>query len=139
MTRAGTIQTHRAVCGATANVREDPALQENIHPSVVRRLLASMITGYRRAISPYLGPRCRFTPSCSEYAQEAILLRGPIIGIGLAVFRLLRCQPLCAGGYDPVPLPRAARTRVARSVRDSLQDSDPTDASDASAEGAPAC
>ena len=98
-----------------------------------------MITAYQRVLSPYLGPRCRFTPSCSEYAQEAILLRGPLLGIALAVFRLLRCQPLSKGGYDPVPLPRAARAAAARSVRDSFSESDPTDASDASAEGAPAC
>jgi putative membrane protein insertion efficiency factor len=98
-----------------------------------------MITAYQRVLSPYLGPRCRFTPSCSEYAQEAILLRGPVVGLGLAAFRLLRCQPLCAGGYDPVPPSRAARAAAARSVRDSFSESDPTDASDASAEGAPAC
>jgi putative membrane protein insertion efficiency factor len=120
-------------------------------------LLAGAITAYQQLISPWLGPRCRFTPSCSEYAREAILVRGPVVGLALAIFRLLRCQPLCAGGYDPVPLPRAAR--AARSVSDSSEDgtskdgvtqdgitkdsitkdSEPTDAADASAEGAPAC
>lgn len=139
MTSAGTTSTRRAATDAVADERTVAQPQEDVRPGVVRRLLAGVITGYQRALSPYLGPRCRFTPSCSEYAREAILLRGPILGMGLAVFRLLRCQPLCAGGYDPVPLPRAARAAAARSVRDSLQDSDPTDAPDASAEGAPAC
>src|SRR5690349_1913178 len=105
MTSAGTTSTPRVGLGDTAEERSDEQPLERVRPSLVRRFLAGMITGYQRVISPYLGPRCRFTPSCSEYAQEAILLRGPILGIGLAVFRLLRCQPLCAGGYDPVPLP----------------------------------
>lgn len=113
----------------------ETARPDEPRPGFVRRALIGAITGYQRLISPWLGPRCRFTPSCSEYAQEAILLRGPVIGVALAAFRLLRCQPLCAGGYDPVPLPRAARDAATRSVRDV----DPTDASDASAEGAPAC
>jgi putative membrane protein insertion efficiency factor len=118
----------------------DAASQKPVaRPGVVRRLLVGIITAYQRLISPYLGPRCRFTPSCSEYAREAILVRGPLFGIALAVFRLLRCQPFCAGGYDPVPLPRADRAAAARSVSDSLHDSDPTDAPQASAEGAPAC
>jgi putative membrane protein insertion efficiency factor len=119
-----------ATAPATASTTHDEP-----RPGFVRRLLVGAITGYQRLISPWLGPRCRFTPSCSEYAQEAILLRGPIIGVALAAFRLLRCQPLSAGGYDPVPLPRAARASGTRSVKDV----DPTDASDASAEGAPAC
>ena len=138
MTRAGT-ELARPVCPGHADKQEASEPPPAERPSVVRRLLVGMITGYQRLLSPYLGPRCRFTPSCSEYAQDAILLRGPLLGIALAVFRLLRCQPLSKGGYDPVPLPRAARAAAARSVRDSLQDSDPTDASDASAEGAPAC
>jgi putative membrane protein insertion efficiency factor len=119
---------------ATAPALE-PVSQDERRPGFVRRLLVGAITGYQRLISPWLGPRCRFTPSCSEYAQEAILLRGPVIGLALAAFRLLRCQPLCAGGYDPVPPPRAARDAARRSVRDV----DPTEASDASAQGAPAC
>ena len=141
MTNAATTgATTQSTSGAdpAAGARE-PGHRYQPHPTFVRRLLVGVITGYQRLISPWLGPRCRFTPSCSEYAQEAILLRGPVLGVGLAVFRLLRCQPLCAGGYDPVPLPRAVRGPAARSVRDSLKDSDPTDASDASAEGASAC
>lgn len=136
MTSAGTTDlTARVRSGSDAAVVPAETGPKEMRPSVVRRLLAGSIAGYQRLVSPWLGPRCRFTPSCSEYAKEAILVRGPIIGVALAVFRLLRCQPLCAGGYDPVPLPRAARADAARSVRDL----DPTDAPDASAEGAPTC
>jgi len=54
-------------------------------------------------ISPLLGPRCRFYPSCSCYAIDAISKRGILVGLFLALRRLLRCHPLSPGGYDPVP------------------------------------
>lgn len=58
---------------------------------------------YQRCISPILGPSCRFTPTCSQYAVEAIKKYGPVKGLYLTVRRLLRCHPWGGSGYDPVP------------------------------------
>jgi len=64
---------------------------------------------YRAVLSPLKGgPSCRFLPTCSEYAIDAVKQRGIIVGGGLAAWRILRCNPLCRGGLDPVP---ARRTR----------------------------
>lgn len=68
------------------------------------RLLLSLIRGYQRWLSPLLGARCRFYPSCSSYAHIAISRFGGIRGSWLAVLRILRCQPLCKGGVDEPPL-----------------------------------
>lgn len=67
------------------------------------RMLILPIVAYRRWISPALPARCRFYPSCSAYALEAISTHGVLRGLRLATWRLLRCQPFNAGGYDPVP------------------------------------
>jgi putative membrane protein insertion efficiency factor len=67
------------------------------------RLFKASIIGYRWVLSPLLGPRCRFFPSCSAYALEAIDRHGPRRGLVLSVRRLGRCHPWCEGGYDPVP------------------------------------
>ncbi|MDD3118838.1 MAG: membrane protein insertion efficiency factor YidD [Victivallales bacterium] len=65
---------------------------------------------YQKIVSPWLPPVCRFTPTCSHYAVEAIKRYGAWRGGWLTVWRLLRCQPFCKGGYDPVPeLPRSRR------------------------------
>lgn len=69
----------------------------------VARLLTVPIVAYRRYVSPALPARCRFYPSCSAYAQEALAKHGALLGIGLAIRRLLRCHPFHPGGYDPVP------------------------------------
>ncbi len=69
----------------------------------VRRFLMLLIRAYQLAISPLLGPRCRFYPSCSCYAHEAIERHGPALGLWLAIKRILRCHPFTPGGYDPVP------------------------------------
>lgn len=69
----------------------------------MKRVLMAIIRFYKRAISPYLGNACRFTPTCSEYAIEAIGKYGALKGFGLALWRILRCNPFCKGGYDPVP------------------------------------
>jgi putative membrane protein insertion efficiency factor len=61
------------------------------------------VRGYQRLLSPLLPPSCRFAPTCSEYAAQAILEHGIVRGVGLAMFRLLRCHPFHAGGYDPPP------------------------------------
>ena len=66
-------------------------------------LLVLPIRFYQICISPLLGPSCRFTPTCSEYAKQAIMKHGPIKGLGLAIWRLLRCNPWGGSGYDPVP------------------------------------
>lgn len=58
---------------------------------------------YRYLVSPIIGPRCRFTPTCSEYADEAIAVHGPIRGTYLAMRRIVRCHPWGSLGYDPVP------------------------------------
>ena len=67
-----------------------------------------LIKFYRAAISPLLGPRCRFEPSCSAYAEEALRQHGVIKGLGLAAWRLGRCHPFARGGIDPVPQPLGA-------------------------------
>ncbi len=72
------------------------------------RILLLLIAFYRRAISPLLGPHCRYAPSCSEYAAEAIRTHGAIRGSWLAATRVARCHPWSAGGVDPVP----ARTKA---------------------------
>lgn len=66
-------------------------------------LLLSLLRAYRYAISPLLGNRCRFYPSCSEYASCALQEHGVLKGLWLTVRRLLRCHPLHSGGFDPVP------------------------------------
>jgi putative membrane protein insertion efficiency factor len=68
-----------------------------------QRLLALLIRGYQRLLSPLLPPSCRFHPSCSQYALEAIDRHGALKGSWLAVRRLARCHPFNAGGFDPVP------------------------------------
>ena len=74
-------------------------------PSPVARLLLAVLAGYRRWISPLLGPRCRFAPSCSAYAAEAVAEHGAARGSWLAARRLVRCHPFHPGGFDPVPPP----------------------------------
>ena len=69
----------------------------------MRSLLAAVIRFYQLAISPLYPSCCRFTPSCSQYAREAVLKHGSLRGSWLAALRLARCHPLCRGGYDPVP------------------------------------
>ena len=78
--------------------------------SWLRKGIIGLLKGYKRFISPLLPPACRFEPSCSEYAMEAIELHGSWHGSRLALWRLLRCNPFCRGGFDPVPTePRRRR------------------------------
>ncbi|RPJ73059.1 MAG: membrane protein insertion efficiency factor YidD [Desulfobacteraceae bacterium] len=67
------------------------------------RLLHWVIRAYQLTLSPVLGPACRFYPSCSEYALQAISRHGPARGVLLGLKRVLRCHPFHAGGIDPVP------------------------------------
>ncbi|MDO3705539.1 membrane protein insertion efficiency factor YidD [Micromonospora echinaurantiaca] len=72
-------------------------------------MLTGPIIAYRRWISPALPARCRFYPSCSAYALEAVARHGALRGAGLTVRRLLRCHPFHPGGHDPVPEPGGRR------------------------------
>jgi putative membrane protein insertion efficiency factor len=73
----------------------------------MRSVLHALIRGYQLIVSPWLGPRCRFHPSCSNYALEAIERHGAWRGSGLALRRLGRCHPWNPGGFDPVPAGKA--------------------------------
>lgn len=71
-------------------------------------LLLLPVRAYQRFVSPVLAPHCRFTPTCSAYAVEALQAHGPLRGSWLAVRRVGRCHPFHAGGPDPVPVPSGA-------------------------------
>jgi uncharacterized protein len=68
----------------------------------IRRVVVVALRAYQRWISPAFGPRCRYYPSCSEYAVQAVEQFGILRGLVLAAWRLLRCNPLSHGGFDPV-------------------------------------
>ena len=72
------------------------------------RLLVAILRGYQRLVSPLLGPRCRFAPSCSAYAVEALTTHGALRGTWLAMRRVARCHPFHPGGHDPVPPARSS-------------------------------
>lgn len=69
-----------------------------------QRGLMALVQGYRLLLSPWLGSACRFEPSCSAYALQALQRHGAITGTRLTAQRLLRCHPWCEGGHDPVPV-----------------------------------
>ncbi|MGC7560767.1 membrane protein insertion efficiency factor YidD [Pasteurella sp. PK-2025] len=71
--------------------------------SLGSKILIGLIRVYQLVISPLIGPRCRFTPTCSHYGIEALKIHGAIKGSWLTLKRILKCHPLTAGGYDPVP------------------------------------
>ena len=81
-----------------------------LSPSRLVRVFGLLIRGYQWAIAPLLGPRCRFHPSCSHYALDALASHGAARGSALAMRRIGRCHPLNAGGFDPVPSPVPAGT-----------------------------
>lgn len=70
---------------------------------LIAGILIVPIRGYRRWISPHTPATCRFSPTCSAYAEEALRELGPLRAVPLIVWRIARCQPMCKGGYDPVP------------------------------------
>lgn len=74
-----------------------------MRPSLPARLLMALVRVYQLFVSPLLPPACRFYPSCSRYAMQALREHGAVRGTGLAVWRVLKCHPFHPGGYDPVP------------------------------------
>ncbi len=96
----------------------------------MKYLCIALIKFYRKYLSGLKSnPTCRFTPTCSAYALEAFEKRGFIMGTILTVWRILRCNPFCAGGYDPVP-ERGFKDRDTVGKGYSLADSDRDDGSD---------
>jgi putative membrane protein insertion efficiency factor len=86
---------------------------------IVSRILLALLAAYKRWLSPLLGARCRFHPSCSDYARDAVERFGAARGGVLALWRILRCQPLCRGGFDPVPSTFTLRRCIAHHRPDS--------------------
>lgn len=78
---------------------------------MMRQLLAALVKGYRLLFSPWVGSACRFEPTCSAYALQALEVHGAAAGSYLTARRLLRCQPWCVGGHDPVPSPHTGLFR----------------------------
>ena len=74
---------------------------------MIKQLLLGSIRAYQLVISPLIGPSCRFIPTCSEYAREALQVHGIFKGSLLSLWRLLKCHPFHPGGYDPVDRPAA--------------------------------
>lgn len=99
--------------GRTAGIPGTGRLRDRLvrggpgRPSLLARILLLLVTGYRRCVSPLLGPHCRFAPTCSAYAGQAVLEHGALRGSWLALRRLLRCHPFSPGGHDPVPAKRS--------------------------------
>ena len=87
-------------------------------PGPVARLRVVLVSGYRRWLSPLLGQRCRFAPSCSAYAVEAITIHGALRGGWLAVRRIGRCHPFNPGGHDPVPPGRGTTASASMEATD---------------------
>lgn len=79
----------------------------------MKRILLALLRIYKIALSPYLGSQCRFLPTCSDYARDAIVHHGPARGTWMAACRLCRCHPFAKGGYDPVPEPVVNGTAAA--------------------------
>ena len=77
--------------------------------SLFRRAFIAPVKFYQKHISPYKQRCCRFYPTCSAYAAEAIEKRGVLVGLALAAARVVRCNPFCRGGYDPVPEKKKCR------------------------------
>ncbi len=69
----------------------------------MKTVILWLLRGYKRYVSPWLPPSCRFEPTCSVYMFQAIEKKGMFLGLALGIWRLLRCHPFSAGGFDPVP------------------------------------
>jgi putative membrane protein insertion efficiency factor len=84
----------------------------NILRHALVAVLVALVRAYQILLSPMLGPTCRFQPSCSAYAIEALRRHGPLWGLLLTVWRLGRCHPMGSSGYDPVPAERPSLTQI---------------------------
>jgi hypothetical protein len=95
--------------------------------SLPQRVLLGLVKGYRLILSPWLQTGCRYEPTCSGYALQALNRHGAAAGSYLALHRLVRCHPFCAGGHDPVPqrAPRLFRALFPNSFPDSFPESSP--------------
>ena len=82
----------------------------------MRSLFIGIIKLYQILISPLLGPNCRFHPTCSHYAIEAIARHGVLKGVYLSVRRLIKCQPLHEGGFDPVPEKKDKQSHIDENI-----------------------
>ena len=80
-----------------------PTTQPDARPGLIARALLLALEAYRLLLSPWIGNACRFEPTCSRYARQAIEAHGAGVGSYLATRRILRCHPWCASGVDPVP------------------------------------
>ena len=95
-----------------------------------RRALMGLVRGYRLLLSPWLGSSCRFEPSCSTYALQALDAHGAAVGTYLIAHRILRCNPLCAAGHDPVPAqPPALFRHLVAAARTAAPSPSPTSSS----------
>jgi putative membrane protein insertion efficiency factor len=97
-----------------------PPARHPLHPlQLLAWPLRMLVFLYQRLISPALPPSCRYYPSCSQYAAEALAIHGALKGTLLAAHRLLRCHPWCEGGLDPVPqrAPSRRRQKLAQDPR----------------------
>jgi uncharacterized protein len=83
--------------------------------AIVRSAVVLLFRVYKRLVSPWLPPSCRYVPTCSEYAMEAVERYGALRGSWMAAMRVLRCHPFAQGGYDPV-LPAERPTSIAKQV-----------------------
>ena len=92
---------------------------------IAQRVLMGLVRGYRLVLSPWLGNVCRFEPTCSVYALQALDAHGAAAGSYLSLRRLVRCQPFCAGGCDPVPAEPPALFRSISSRRPACRAADP--------------
>jgi hypothetical protein len=88
-------------------------------PGPAAAVLRAAVVTYQWTLRPFIGCNCRFYPSCSDYALEALAVHGALRGSGLSAARILRCNPWNKGGYDPVPPHRAGKAGSPAMLRDS--------------------
>lgn len=105
-----------ACCHGTNGNPSDEGASPGYFPQIkfsfsLKGLLLIPIWVYKKIISPWMPPCCRFTPTCSAYAAEAIMTHGAIKGTAYALWRIIRCNPFTPGGYDPVPSASSTETR----------------------------
>ena len=96
-----TATTSNAAFDTRVQNRDDDAAGAPV--GFAAQVLLALIRIYKLVASPYFAGSCRFLPSCADYARDAVLRHGAVRGSWLAVRRVARCHPLCAGGHDPVP------------------------------------